>query len=332
MYLTHAHPEQSGGHDGEPVNALLPSVFTRDKAEAYATWSGEGERLLARCSLWWSHTPALSGDRTAKVGVIGHYAAADLQAGSQLLRRACGTLRSAGCSVAIGPMNGNTWRDYRVILDDRDAAGFFLEPDSPAAWALHFQHAGFELFADYRSAVCDDLTMTDPRLERVGRRLSRQGVHLRTLRLDDLGDDLRAIHAVALEAFGGAMLYHPVTFVDFAESFQPILDKIDPSLILLAERRGETVGFCFGIPDYRQAVLPERIDTMVLKTLAVKPERSLAGLGALLMQRSHEAARERGMRRVIHAMMHAANHRIIALSARYAQPMRRYGLFARKLH
>ncbi len=64
-------------------------------------------------------------------------------------------------------------------------------------------------------------------------------------------------------------------------------------------------------------------------TYEVRPDRAYAGLGLVLTQLFHDSARARGLRKVIHALMHEGNSPAIALSGRYAQPIRRYGLFAR---
>ena len=67
-----------------------------------------------------------------------------------------------------------------------------------------------------------------------------------------------------------------------------------------------------------------------LGDMAVAPGRQHAGLGSVLMDRAHQAARELGYRRVIHALMHEANASR-RLSSRTASTIRRYALLARTL-
>ncbi|MEX2389173.1 MAG: GNAT family N-acetyltransferase [Phycisphaeraceae bacterium] len=283
---------------------------------------------MARCSLWWSQTPRLEGRR---VGAIGHYAAADRAAGAALLEAACDVLARAGSEVAVGPMDGNTWRNYRLIVDPGTDPTFCLEPSHCEDCLAEFEAARFHRFAGYRSTVCDNLTICDPRAMRAHRRLAERGVTMRPLTMDQIDRDMWAMYEVSVEAFAHAMLYQPVSQETMKALYQPLLQRIDPALVLLAECAGEVVGFAFGLPDECQAARGEPIDTAILKTLAVHPGRAFAGLGAVLMQRFHDTARRRGMRRVIHALMHEQNHRILALSARYARPMRRYALMARNL-
>ena len=73
-----------------------------------------------------------------------------------------------------------------------------------------------------------------------------------------------------------------------------------------------------------------RIDTAIVKTLAVLPERRFAGLGSHLAAASRRTARAMGCRRLIHALMHESNSSR-RIRAAYATPLRGYTLFAKPL-
>jgi hypothetical protein len=79
-----------------------------------------------------------------------------------------------------------------------------------------------------------------------------------------------------------------------------------------------------------QAKRGERIDTAIMKTLAVLPGRRSAGLGGLLLFRSYQAAREQGLGRAIHALMHDANVSR-NLNREHTRTLRRYTLYSRRL-
>jgi GNAT superfamily N-acetyltransferase len=105
---------------------------------------------------------------------------------------------------------------------------------------------------------------------------------------------------------------------------------VRPELVLLAERCGRAIGFLFAVPDMCQGRRGEAIDTVIIKTVAVLPDRSHAGLGGLLVARGHEIARSLGYTRAIHALMHETNTSR-NISRHYARTMRRYALFGRTL-
>src|SRR6185503_18009292 len=109
--------------------------------------------VVARTSLWWNRTPAMSGERP---GIVGHFAAIDEAAAKELLDAACHDLKRRECSICVGPMDGNTWRRYRLLTERGPEPPFFLEPDNPDAWPKFFQAASFEPLATYFSAINSD--------------------------------------------------------------------------------------------------------------------------------------------------------------------------------
>ena len=281
----------------------------------------------ARASLWWREAPALAGER---LGVVGHYAALNSAAGVALLRHLCGQLRNRQCTLAVGPMDGNTWRRYRFVTERGQLPAFFLEPDNPDEYPQYFRDAGFYDLARYSSSVNEDLIGEDERVARTRERLSAQGVRLRTLRLDEFESELERIYDLSVVAFRDNYLYTPIERGEFIAQYRQVKALLVPELVLLAEIAQETVGFGFCLPDTAQAQRGEPIDTVIIKTVAVLPGRRQAGLGAWLVADLQQRARALGFRRAIHALMHESN-RSRNISRHTAQVMRGYTLFARSL-
>ncbi|HEY7475645.1 MAG TPA: hypothetical protein VH679_11575 [Vicinamibacterales bacterium] len=288
---------------------------------------GNGSILAARCSCWWQRTPALPAER---VGVIGHFAASEPAAGIALLQAACDRLREAGCTVAVGPMDGNTWRRYRFVTERGAEPPFLLEPDNPDDWPDEWRKAGFAPIATYTSALNGDLTQDDPRIDRARVRLVDAGVTIRPLDVSKADADLRRMFALSLESFSRNYLYTPIEEAEFLEQNRAILPLVKPELVLLAECGAELAGFLFAIPDALQARRGAAIDTIIIKTVAVGEGRSRAGLGSVLVATAQATAHRLGFSRAIHALMHEQNVSQ-NISRRYAQPIRRYELFARRL-
>jgi GNAT superfamily N-acetyltransferase len=306
---------------------LDPAVLGRDAPDAHWMLPEERRALRARCSLWWTRTPSLLDHR---VGLIGHYAARDAAGASLLLERACRELAGRGCSVVVGPMDGSTWRRYRFVTERGSEPTFFLEPDNPDDWPDHFLALGFQPIAHYFSAVNCDLSREDPRVSYIADRLSAQGIRIRPLDPRRIEDDLRRIYAVSAVSFRNNFLYTPVAEADFLAQYRALLPVLRPELVLIAETADQPVGFIFAVPDLKQAERGHPIDTVIVKTLAVLPERAHAGLGSLLLAVCQRTASQLGYMRAIHALMHEQNASR-NLSRRYAHPMRRYALFGKAL-
>ena len=315
---SHATPPGWPALSAETVAAHAPdaSVVVRD-----------GDALRARCSLWWNDVPPFG---TERLGVIGHYAAVGDDDGRAVLTAAVDELGRRGCTFAAGPMDGNTWRSYRLVVEQGSEPPFFLEPTNPQSWRHHFTAAGFTPLAHYYSSLNTDLAHRDERSGATAERLGELGVTIRAVDLARFEEELHGIYSVAAVAFRDAFLYTPLPEAEFAAQYQRIRPFVRPELVLIAERDGQTIGFSFNIPDVLEAKGETPGRTAIIKTLAILPDRAYAGLGSLLVDRSHEAMASLGYTRAIHALMHESN-RSRSISARGAQPMRRYALFGRTL-
>lgn len=301
-----------------------PAAMVAQQVDAQVRHAGQ-----FHASLWWRRVPALTGER---LGVIGHFRvgeSGDAGLVAAGLDAACDTLRKAGCTLALGPMDGNTWRSYRFLTWRGDQPRFAFEPDQPDAWPLWWQKSNFVPYEQYWSALVTDLNAHDPRLEAVAARLERQGVVIRPVDLEHFAEELERIYAVSEIAFQGNVLYTPLPREEFLAMYAQVRPLMRQGLSFLAERAGAPVGFVFALPDLEQAKRGQPVDTVVIKTLAVLPGRDLAGLGKLLLEHCQHAARDAGWQRTIHALMHDGNtSRNLGDGA---VEIRRYTLLARRL-
>lgn len=292
-----------------------------------ATWlATSGDAVVGRASAWWTTAPPLSGE---SLGAVGHFAASSRDAARLVLDAACEALRSRGATLAVGPMDGNTWRRYRLVVDAGTEPPFFLEPTNPPEWPRWFVDAGWKRHSEYVSSVNDDLSRVDTTGAEKARTLAGRGVVMRDLRLDDYDAELRRIYSVARVSFAGAYLYTPIDEDDFVAQYAAAKPAVVPSLVTIAEHDGIPVGFCFCVPDVNERAQGRPTRTAVLKTFAVLP--GYTGLGGALADRTHAEARRLGFTRVIHALMHVSNDRSRSLSRRIAHEIRRYALFERRV-
>lgn len=310
------------------VSTIPPETdaLRRDGADARCEARRDGA-VVASASLWWRGLPPWPD---ATLGYIGHYTAADAPAGAALLEHACRELANAGATLAVGPIDGNTWRTYRLVVERGDEPPFFLEPRNPDDWPAHFTSAGFDVFARYTSAVAErgDHTATAAATARA--RAEAAGYQLRALDVDAAARDLDAFYDVSAAAFAGNLLYSPIPREAFLAQYTPLLPKIDPRMVILAERDGAVVGYVFAFPDFAELARTGAITSAILKTLAVHPDHAGHGLGGALTALCQATAFDLGFARVIHALMLESNvsQRISRHSGR---TFRRYALFARRL-
>ena len=233
----------------------------------------------------------------------------------------------------LGPLDGSTWFGYRVVADAApggvETPRFALEPWPSPAIARAFAHAGFAPVAHYLSSRVARLPDEADRLAADLDRLRRRGVAVRALRRDGVAD-LAGLHGLLLRSFAHNPYYAPLDLDRFVALYRPLLAHVDPELVRVAEADGVPVGVVLAVPDATQAARGERIDTVVVKTLAVDPGWRGAGLGGALVRDVQEQARRSGYTSAIHALMHTDNAST-RISGHLGTPIRHYALLGRDL-
>ncbi|MFT4547002.1 MAG: GNAT superfamily N-acetyltransferase [Verrucomicrobiales bacterium] len=272
---------------------------------AITACSDDGERL-AVCSVW-------------RNGAIGQFEAQDAFAAAKLLAAAEDLLREWGCSKAIGPMDGDTWHRYRFVTRSNGRAPFLLEPQNPPEWPEYFVKAGWGVAARYTSSEID-LARPVNDFSKIAERLQ---VTIRKLKPEAYDSELRRIYDISVVSFQNNFLYVPVSFEAFVAMYAKVEALVIPEFSLIAETPdGESAGFVFALPDGAN---------VIVKTLAVLPERRFAGLGSVLVEQVHQAARELGFKQAIHALQHQKNSSLRISSRHDAKVFREYTLYEKYL-
>ena len=307
------------------LSELAPSLV--DQQHPDSSWIiKEREVVIARFSLWWKQVPSYPGQR---LGLIGHYAARDGKAAHEALCLASQELSVTGCTMAVAPMDGNTWHRYRLLTERGTEPAFFLEPDNSDEVPRDFETYGFQAMAQYYSAINTDLSRCVFASD-LDTHLAAEGFRIRAFDSADWENELARVWQVASQAFRKNFLFAPIEEEEFLAIYRPLLQLVRHELIFIAERAGEPVGFAFNVPDLFQAKRGLPIDTLIVKSLAVIPQWVGRGLGTLLVTRSLQAARVLGFRRGIIALMHEVSgaRRIVRT---FMKDFRRYTLYSRIL-
>lgn len=309
---------------GMPEPVELSAVD--EQADARMVLLDEEGRIKGHLALWWSATADLNERKT---GALGGFHAVCEDDAALLLEAGADGLRGAGCRIAIGPMNGNTWRKHRYVTESKGRGSYLLEPRNPLEFPLWWQECGFTVLSRYTSSVLvlDGGTTVPAGLER---KLERSGMNIRELDPSRFEEDLRAIHTVSLRSFKNNFLYTPLDEVEFLSAYAKVRERIDPAFVRIAERGGEPCGFVFAIADLEAAARGEK-PALIVKTLAVDPDARCVGLGSLLVDQVHAIARRKGFTEAIHAMQHENNSSRRITSRHQGEIFRRYALFSKLL-
>ncbi|MBB5352246.1 GNAT superfamily N-acetyltransferase [Haloferula luteola] len=287
-------------------------------------WAVEGGR--ARVGLWYEQAPEGMGGR---VGCLGGFEARDEAAAGWVLEKGCARLREMGCAMAVGPMDGNTWRRHRWVTDRRERPAFFMEPCNPPEWPVWWAKAGFDVLSRYSSSRIQ-LGEMRPNLKALERRLTAEGVQLRPLAMARFEEELGGIYQVCISSFSKNFLYTPLDRESFVGMYAPLREVIQSEFVWVAGNGDELCGFVFGVPDVAAQQRGEEAD-FIVKTLAVLPDKRWAGLGSLLVDRVQQSAMDAGFRHGIHALQRETNPSLRITDRFGGQRMRGYVLMSKVL-
>jgi len=174
------------------------------------------------------------------------------------------------------------------------------------------------------------MAVRQPELGSLRQKMSNAGISIASLDTVNPDADLDGIYDVVSASFKDAFMYTGLDRQSYRNMYVPLLKGVDPRLMLVAKQGGEVVGFVFAPPDMLQRDYQEKIDAIVIKTIAILPRKELSGLGRVLIVDMLENAVGMGFTTAISALMHCDN-RSQKISSDCAGPMRRYSLFAKKL-
>ena len=269
----------------------------------------------ATCQVY-RDAPSWGGWKTASVGGFRCDSAAH---GEALLARAGEMLRAEGFEALIGPMDGDTWHSYRLVAESDGSAPFLMEPVSGPHDRAAFEASGFMPISSYVStrAPLDDAVGTAAEV-----RLNEVDVTQWDGR--DAGLLIGGMFDMSAASFSKNAFFKPIAKSEFLKLYEPMLQLIDPRLVLFARDENGLVGFLFGLPNLLEGGAPK---TAIVKTYA----SARRGVGHLLLDRFHRTARDLGFGSVIHALMHVDNISLERSGRHAGRIFRRYALMGKLL-
>ncbi|MEY3964880.1 MAG: hypothetical protein RL263_48, partial [Bacteroidota bacterium] len=201
-----------------------------------------------------------------------------------------------GYKRIIGPMNGgSTWNDYRLkTTSHRNFLGDIpYQPEQIES----FENAGFKPIERYVSTLMHEIPGSISRLDERKSQLEIQGISFRHLNLNHWEQELQNIHELSLVAFQHNPYYTPIHWKDFLLKYNEIKHLIDPEWVLLAELERNLQGFVFAYLDIEN-------NSIIMKTVARKPDFRLGGLGLVMTDILQQKAKKLGIFQVVHSFMH----------------------------
>ena len=250
----------------------------------------------------------------------------DADAARVLLNSVCTVAKERGAERLLGPLNGDTWHSYR-FAENPESRPFFLDIHHKPWYPQQFLSAGFSPCARYHSSRVELANLRIDRTERFLERYAGQGITVRELRTEDFQREIHGIYDISIQAFRENLYYTPLGWEEVMRLYMPLQNIVDSQFVLIAENReNRPLGFAFAIPD----LYDKSGRTLVIKTVAVRPEPETRGLGTLLAELLHERGAHAGYKYAVHALMQDSNASTNVLRD-HSSIIRRYALYSRTL-
>jgi hypothetical protein len=262
-----------------------------------------------------------------RAGLIGCYECMnDPVASSHLLDGISSFFKNQKFTYLIGPMNGSTWHRYRITKPN-EIKPFFLDNYHKSWYYDQFISNGYSAISKYYSTKIENLDVSYDRIDNSENRFKEKGVIVRPLDINNYNSELNLIYSVCIESFKTNFLYTPIAFEEFSKMYIKVQKFIDPDFVYIAEDSAKIPkGFVFAINNLYE----KEKQSIVLKTVAIKPEQAIKGLGTILVGKIHQKAYEKNYDEVIHPLMYQDNISRHIFSD-HAEPIHTYVLFGKNI-
>jgi len=282
----------------------------------------------------WHNRPDYNGRKTSYIGNVNIYEKYRKDE-EQLFNKVFEELKKEGIETIIGPLNGTTWNTYRYVTEKGNGRPFLLEPWNEDYSVSLFEKLDFKHLAGYISTVMEGMNSDgrknlNKKIEKLKKFDYYEDIRVESAENKDLLTVLNKVYDLTVEAFKNNFLYSELEREIFLKMYLSYEDKIIKKFFKMLYLKDELIGYVFGIPDYTELGYKEKIDTIILKTIAVSPEYNGKGMGYILINSLVEEAAKEGYENVIYALMHESNvSKNIGLLL--GNILRKYTLFIKEL-
>ncbi len=298
-------------------------------------------------------------DRTAAQGhgecMIGFFECVDDYAVAEaLFERASAWSLKHGLTALYGTYNLDREDSRGILIEGRDRPPVSYCGHNPPYYQSFFERYGFHKDGDDGLAYIVKVDLTSPpiaHLLRLAEKIrQRKYITIRGGNLQDVDGEIDRVVVLQNRGLAHFPGFTPYTRTAIESIVRPMLDILDPELILFAELDGQTVGWFPGVPnmnevlihvnglrhpwDYLRLVRYARLKpkTLAIKSVAVLPEYWDTGVGVLLFAEMARRARDKGYEWVDLSVTGESNTDTFPLAHRMgAKIYKRYRFYRKEL-
>ena len=247
-------------------------------------------------------------------GIIGMFESVDDENVSRLLfDEAKSWCHENGFDKLIGPMNLSINHECGLMVEGFNLPPMFGIPYNPDYYEKHFLEWGFDKLKDLVSFKLDLIGIPEY-LQNAAKRLEKRGrFNIRPLDMSRFEDELKIIWDIYNSAWDMNWGSVPMTRKEFIFAASEIKSFVHAEFCLIAEVKGEPIGFSLALPDINQVLIEldgklfpfgwakflwrkNKIDTYRVLTLGIKKKFRKLGIDAYMYYETYKKFIEQGIK------------------------------------
>lgn len=251
-----------------------------------------------------------------KTGFFGFFESVDEDdVASALLDRVAGELKKEGMDVMRGPMNFSTNEECGFLMEGFDNHPFLMTPYNPPYYNTLMERYGLRKTKDLYAYILNVPDELPQKIHRVADIIAKTGITVRHLNKRHFLRDMLIFKDVYNSAWEKNWGFIPLTDEELAYLGHNLEPVVKENLTIIAEKKGEPVGFMGMLPDYnvvlkqmkgrltpmsiiKAFIWSKRIKDLRMLLLGVKNEYRNRGVDALLFREGFKGVKGGGYERV----------------------------------
>lgn len=192
----------------------------------------------------------------------------DERVANELFATARKALQERGLDSMRGPYNPSINDELGLLVDGFSSAPFVMMPYNPAYYLGLYEKAGLKAARDFYAFYISAESQAPERVQKIVDRVKRStGVTLRSLDMSRLDDELKVIKELYNSTLCRNWGYVPITFDDLQAAAADLKQIVDPEMVLIAEKNGQTVGYSMTIPNINEFLWRAKKSSVLVRIL-----------------------------------------------------------------
>jgi GNAT superfamily N-acetyltransferase len=237
-----------------------------------------------------------------KAGFFGFFDCVDdPEVAKELFNKAKEELGRRGLDPIRGPYNPSVNDECGLLIEGFESSPMVMMPYNPPYYLKLYQGLGLNPFQDLLAFYISANVHAPERVRRIVERVQRSsGFTIRSVDMSRLKEDLKIIHELYNVTLNRNAGFHPLTFEELEFIADDLKQIADPSLVLIAEKKGVPAGFSLALPNINELMWKARSKSSAMRVLkfvwylktkqpkearlailGVRPEYRNTGIGAL---------------------------------------------------